>query len=163
MKATKIVSIISSVLVIMVLAFTTTGKFGVTSAKADGTIPWTGNGSQACPTGCHWVLAPAKDITGATLWVNGVSYTMTQSGQGSWSADSSGAFDPSGADVFVDFTGAGDTKNHLQLSHALEGDGGDGGDGGCEENCTPVVCEDPLANNIGDPLPWTYDENPPVV
>lgn len=92
-------------------------------AYADGTVTWGGNGSEnlPCPNGAHWVLAPAFNINSATLYVNGASYAMHQSGQGSWAADSSGAID-SNVQAYATYTGAGDERNHLQLSHCLEGE-----------------------------------------
>lgn len=92
----------------------------VSSAQADGTVGWSGNGSNnlPCSGGAHWVLSPAAGITGATLIVNGQSYGMSQSGNGgSWSADSG----PLGSQVSasVSYTGPGDPSDHLQLSHCL--------------------------------------------
>jgi hypothetical protein len=56
-----------------------------TAAFADGTITWTGQGSDKLPcTGeTHWILSNADDITSATLTVNGTNYTMVQQGNGS--------------------------------------------------------------------------------
>lgn len=101
----------------LVVAFAT---FGLTPVQADGSIPWEGNGSDnlPCTSGGHWVLAPADGITGAILHVNGSDYTMSQNGNGSWSADSSGALD-SNLTASVSFTGDGSDKNHLQLSHCV--------------------------------------------
>lgn len=89
---------------------------------AGGQINWEGQGSEnlPCTSGGHWVLAPAFNITGATLTVNGVSYIMAQSGQGSWAADSVGPLDAS-LTAYVTFTGSGDGRNHLQLSHCTGG------------------------------------------
>ena len=91
-------------------------------ALADGNINWGGHGSDVlpCTSGGHWVLAPSFGVTGATLHVNGVDYVMSQNGQGSWSADSVGALD-SNLTASVSFTGAGDERNSLQLSHCNEG------------------------------------------
>ena len=90
-----------------------------TSVRADGTIQWEGNGAENLPCeGGHWVVAPSFGITGATLNVNGQSYTMAQSGQGSWSADSVGYIDTS-VQASVSFTGDGDERNHLQLSNCI--------------------------------------------
>ena len=41
------------------------------------------------------MLSPAKGITSATLYVDGVPYTMAQNGNGSFEADSAGAVDAS--------------------------------------------------------------------
>lgn len=91
----------------------------------EGTINWGGNGSDTlpCEGGGHWVLAPAFGIEGATLHVRfeTLEYqvvSMTQSGQGSWSADSSGPIG-AGVEAYVTYTGPGDERNHLQLSHCL--------------------------------------------
>ena len=91
-------------------------------AQADGIINWAGNGSEnlPCEYGGHWVLAPSEGITGAILHVNGSDYTMIQHGNGSWSADSSGPLD-SDLTASVSYTGEGDSRNHLQLSHCAEG------------------------------------------
>jgi hypothetical protein len=96
-----------------------------TAAIASGTLPWTGHGDEnlPCPNGAHWVFTPGgKDsVTAATLTVNGVNYTMQQSGNGSWSADSTtpltGAVTASVA--YVGNLGTGNPG--LQLSHCLEG------------------------------------------
>src|SRR5439155_15393352 len=90
-------------------------------AHADGVIPWTGNGSDNLPwsDGGHWVLAPEFGIDSATLTVNGVDYVMTQNGNGSWSADSVGPIDDAST-AYVTYTGAGDERDHLQLSHCEE-------------------------------------------
>jgi hypothetical protein len=108
-------------LLVAVLAVFTVGTVNV--ARADGTIYWEGNGSEIlpCEYGGHWVLAPASGIESATLTVNGSDYTMRQSGQGSWSADSEGYLDAS-LTAFVSYTGEGSDGNHLQLSHCTEGD-----------------------------------------
>lgn len=149
-------------------------------AWADGTIPWEGNGSDnlPCTDGGHWVLAPAHDIDSATLYVDGESYPMTQSGQGSWSADSVGAIDE-GVDAYVTYTGEGDEKNHLQLSHCTDDDStpsptptdtetpspsvGGGGADKCEGHgqdrpkCQTATrtAPAPIAfTGIGDVIPW---------
>jgi len=59
------------------------------AVRADGSIPWTGQGADQlpCANGAHWVLSPSDGIDSATLTVDGVQYTMTQNGGGSWSAD----------------------------------------------------------------------------
>lgn len=109
-----------AVTAILVIAF---AVFGLTPVQADGSISWGGNGSEnlPCSGGAHWVLAPADGITGATLHVNGSDYTMSQSGNGSWSADSSGALEV-GLSASVSFTGEGSDGNHLQLSHCVNSD-----------------------------------------
>jgi Prealbumin-like fold domain len=90
--------------------------------QASGTIGWGGNGSDnlPCDNGAHWVLAPADGIDSATLHVGAASYNMTQSGQGSWSADSAGPVPSDQTQVWVTFTGPGDNSDKLQLSHCLD-------------------------------------------
>jgi hypothetical protein len=104
-----------------------------TAAFADGTVHWNGtNGwppklegggsANNCLGGGHWVLTAAQGVTGATLIVNGVSYPMSQSGNGSWSADS-GPFDinikPTAS---VEYTGTATGNINLTLSHCTEGE-----------------------------------------
>ena len=85
-------------------------------------VTWTGNGSEnlPCEGGGHWILSPAQDITSATLTVNGVQYTMVQSGEGSFSADSAGPLSVSTTASAV-YEGDNDTA-FLKLSHCLEGE-----------------------------------------
>lgn len=93
--------------------------------RADGgSIQWGGNGSDLlpCDGGAHWVLSPADGIDSATLHVGNATYVMTQNGQGSWAADSAGAVPSDQSQVWVEFTGPGDNKDHLQLSHCLTGE-----------------------------------------
>lgn len=95
---------------------------GTSAARADGTISWEGQGAEntPCPGGAHWVLAPAFGIESATLVVDDLgSFTMTQNGNGSWSADSPGEIDAN-TGVGVNYTGPGDDRDHLQLSHCLD-------------------------------------------
>jgi len=107
-------------LAIVALALTYLARPAI--VHADGSLPWGGNGSDnlPCANGAHWVLAPAFNVDSATLVVDGVEYTMTQNGQGSWAADAAGAV-TADSDVSVNFTGDGDLRNHLQLSHCLAG------------------------------------------
>jgi hypothetical protein len=89
------------------------------------TIGWEGNGSEnlPCAGNEHWVLAPAQGITSATLTIDGVDYAMTQSGEGSFSADTDVGFDGS-QEVSVTYVfddGEGDPGAHLQLSHCETG------------------------------------------
>lgn len=89
---------------------------------ADGTVTWGGHGATSCPNGAHWVLSPSQGVTGAVLTVDGASYTMHQSGGGSWSADSAGTVTPSSS-ASVSYTGTftGNGTMSLQLSHCLSG------------------------------------------
>jgi hypothetical protein len=93
------------------------------AVRADGSIPWGGNGADQlpCANGAHWVLSPSDGIDSAILHVGNATYTMTENGGGSWSADSAGDVPSDQSQVWVEFTGAGDAKDHLQLSHCLEG------------------------------------------
>ncbi len=117
MRKLKLVKFLTALAIVLAL-----GAF-VSPAKADGVIPWTGHGSDELPclTGGHWVLAPSFGIDSATLTVNGINYAMTQNGSGSWSADSSGPLDVN-LTAFVSYTGPGDERDHLQLSHCTEGE-----------------------------------------
>jgi len=91
------------------------------AASASTTVNWTGNGSEnlPCADAAHWVLSPAKGITSATLYVDGVAYTMAQNGNGSFAADSSGAVTSSSA-VSASYEGT-NTTAFLKLSHCEQG------------------------------------------
>lgn len=108
-------------LVIALTALTVGGTASI--ALAATTLPWTGQGGEnlPCSDGGHWVLT-GKGITSATMVVNGVSYTMSQNGNGSWAADSSGAL---GAGTMASATYEGTPKNpQFVLSHCAAGGGG---------------------------------------
>jgi hypothetical protein len=84
--------------------------------KADGTIYWDGNGSGnlPCEYGGLWILAPAPDVTSATLTVNGSDYGMEKYGN-NWKGISDGYLaEP--LDVYVTYTGDAPDA-HIQLSH----------------------------------------------
>jgi hypothetical protein len=120
-------------LLVVFVAALATAAFFSTSALASTTIGWGGQGSEnlPCSGNEHWVLAPAKDITSATLTLDGVNYAMTQSGQGSFSVDTNVGFDGSQS-VSVTYEGDNDSA-HLQLSHCDSGEttgGTTGGDTG---------------------------------
>jgi len=120
-------------LLVVFVAALATAAFFATSALASTTIGWGGQGSEnlPCSGNEHWVLAPAKDITSATLTLDGVNYAMTQSGQGSFSVDTNVGFDGSQS-VSVTYEGDNDSA-HLQLSHCDSGEttgGTTGGDTG---------------------------------
>ena len=77
------------------------------AAHANGLVNWTGNGTDAQPCTdrpdnslSHWIFSAGgnSSVTGAVLTVDGSTYTMTQSGGGSWSADVPGGV-PSSASV----------------------------------------------------------------
>jgi hypothetical protein len=131
-------------------------------ALADGTIPWGGNGSDnlPCTDGGHWVLAPSFGVESATLFVNGQSYTMVQAGNGhgSWSADSVGPLtDP--VDAYVEFTGDGNTRNHLQLSHCTEGEPSPSP----SESPSPSPSESPSPSPSESPSPSPSESPSPSV
>jgi hypothetical protein len=124
--------------------------FGVKPAFADGVVNWEGNGSEnlPCKYGGYWVLAPAFGIESPTiLTVNDVDYVMSQNGEGSWWADSSGPLD-AGLVAYVSYTGEGDSGNHLQLSHCTEG----------ESTPTPTTPPTPTETPTTPPTPT---ETPP--
>src|SRR4029450_10921153 len=76
--------------ILVLLAVLVTAAIAATPAIASGTVTWTGQGSQnlPCSGGEHWILSGNATVTGATLKFNGqVVATFTQSGGGSWSAD----------------------------------------------------------------------------
>lgn len=146
-------SFLFTILISLILLASATVAFASGSVINDGVIEWTGQGSEnlPCEFGGHWVLAPAFGIDTAVLTVNGSDYTMSQSGQGSWSADSSGPLDV-GLSAYVTYTGPGDESNHLQLSHCIEG-----------QNPTPTPTEvDPTATPTEFPPTATPTENPPT-
>jgi hypothetical protein len=96
-------------------------------ATGSKTIQWEGHGSESMPCSGneHWVLSPAQGITSATLYIDGVAYTMTQSGGGSYSADTNIGFDGSQS-VSVTYFGPNDTA-FLKLSHCDSGETTTGG------------------------------------
>src|SRR5919197_6461707 len=76
--------------ILVLVAVLATAAIAATPAFASGTVTWTGQGSGnlPCSGGEHWVLSGNADVTGATLKFNGqVVATFSQSGGGSWSAD----------------------------------------------------------------------------
>ncbi len=99
--------------------------FGIVQipVQADGVIDWEGQGSEnlPCTDGGHWVVAPSFNITGGTGNVNDASYSLTQNGNdGSWWFDSVGSISADST-AYVSYTGEGDSRNHLQLSHCTGG------------------------------------------
>jgi hypothetical protein len=101
----------------LVLAVIVAVLLSYSVARADGVIPWTGNGSDnlPCEYGGYWVLAPGFGIETAVLTVNGNDYTMEQVGN-NWKATSVGYLDGN-LNGYVNYTGPGDERDHLQLSH----------------------------------------------
>jgi hypothetical protein len=111
-----------------------------TPALATGgtTIQWEGHGSDnlPCSGNEHWVLSPAQGITSATLYINGVAYSMSKNGNGgSYSADTNVGFNGSQS-VSVTYYGDND-KAFLKLSHCDSGGSTTGGtDGGTTDGGT---------------------------
>lgn len=108
-------------LLIVALTVLTVGGIAGT-ALASTTIQWTGQGSEnlPCSGGGHWVLT-GKGISSATMTVGGNTYAMTQSGNGSWSADSNGSITGS---TVASATYEGTVQNgnpQFVLSHCVEG------------------------------------------
>jgi hypothetical protein len=94
-------------------------------ASASTTIRWTGQGSDnlPCAEGGHWVLT-GKGITSATATIGGVTYTMVQSGRGSFSVDSDGSIS-AGTAASASYEGTVANGNpQFVLSHCTAGDGG---------------------------------------
>jgi hypothetical protein len=122
-------------------------------ASDGNTIPWTGHGDDnlPCEAGGHWVLAPAFGIDSATLTVDGTDYVMVQNGEGSWAADSVGPIDD-GVDAYVTYTGAGDERDQLQLSHCTEG----------SPTPTPTPTETPSPTPTESPTPTNTPTKPTV-
>jgi hypothetical protein len=117
----------------LLLAFAGIMALGVANAApamADGIVPWTGKGADSvdqCEPGedpvIHWVFTTGGNdtVTAATLTVNGTTYPMSQSGQGSWSADVPGT-DPATTTASVAFTGnLGSGNANLVMSHGCFG------------------------------------------
>jgi hypothetical protein len=106
------------------------GLANAAPALADGTVVWTGKGADSvgpCEPGedpiIHWVFTTGGNdtVTAAVLTVNGNTYPMSQSGQGSWSADVPGT-DPATTTAFVSYTGnLGAGNANLVMSHGCFG------------------------------------------
>jgi hypothetical protein len=106
------------------------GLANAAPALADGVVPWTGQGADSvdqCEPGedpiIHWVFTTGGNdtVTSAVLTVNGNNFPMSQSGQGSWSADVPGT-DPATTTAFVTYTGnLGSGNPNLVMSHGCFG------------------------------------------
>jgi hypothetical protein len=106
------------------------GLANAAPALADGTVVWTGKGADSvgpCEPGedpiIHWVFTTGGNdtVTAAQLTVNGNTYPMSQSGQGSWSADVPGT-DPATTTASVFYTGdLGAGQANLVMSHGCFG------------------------------------------
>ena len=119
-------------LVVLAAAFAT-AAIAVTPAFAgvsNDPVDWTpGQGTYAAcegdeTPGLHWIFTPGGNdsVTSATLTVNGTEVLpMAQSGNGSWSVDSSGATEPTSASVT--YTGSlGNGNANLVISHGCFGE-----------------------------------------
>jgi hypothetical protein len=106
------------ILSIVILAATT-----VSTAYADGTVYWDGNDDKnlPCPSGARWNMAPGNGIDSAVIHVNGTSYTMAWQGNSSLYADSDQPVNV-GADVYVEYVGAGGQDYDIELLYCLQGD-----------------------------------------
>jgi hypothetical protein len=95
----------------------------VNTAHADGTVYWDGNDDKnlPCPYGARWNMNPSGGIDSAFIYVNGTSYTMARFGDSAWYADSNQPINV-GADVYVEYVGAGGYDYHIELSHCRNGD-----------------------------------------
>jgi hypothetical protein len=106
------------------------GLANAAPALADGTVVWTGKGADSvgpCEPGedpiIHWVFTTGGNdtVTAAQLTVNGNTYPMSQSGQGSWSADVPGT-DPATTTASVFYSGnLGAGNANLVMSHGCFG------------------------------------------
>jgi hypothetical protein len=147
MKAVLVFAFVLAVLAVLL---------GLTSvASADGSVNWEGHGSEnlPCEYGGHWVLTGANNATSATLVVNGASYTMHQSGNGSWSANSSGPLD-AGLTASASWSGSASDPS-LQLSHCVGGSPTNTPP--TETPVTPTVTETPVTNT---PTPTSTSTTP---
>jgi hypothetical protein len=92
----------------------------VSTAHADGVIQWDGNEDKIlpCSYGARWNMSPDGGIDSADIFVNGTPYSMARQGDGVWFADS---YEPVtfGADVYVEYVGAGGQDYHIELCYCL--------------------------------------------
>jgi hypothetical protein len=113
-------------LVLVTLAGMLFVGLGNSALAQTGTVQWTGQGADSvgpCEPGedpiIHWVFTTGGNdsVTSAVLTVNGQDFPMSQSGQGSWSADVPGT-DPATTTAHVTFTGSlGAGQANLVMSH----------------------------------------------
>ena len=114
--------------VVVAAALATLALYTTPAFAAGTTIQWEGHGSEnlPCSGNEHWVLSPAQGVTSATLYIEGVAYSMTKNGNGgSYSADTNVGFDGSQS-VSVTYFGDND-KAFLKLSHCDSGGSTTGG------------------------------------
>ena len=117
-------------LVLVTLAGMLFVGLGSSALAQTGTVQWTGQGADSvgpCESGedpiIHWVFTTGGNdsVTSAVLTVNGQDFPMSQSGQGSWSADVPGT-DPATTTAHVTFTGSlGAGQANLVMSHGCFG------------------------------------------
>jgi hypothetical protein len=95
----------------------------VNTAHADGTVYWDGNDDKnlPCSYGARWYMNPSGGIDNAVIYVNDTPYAMARLGDGAWFADSKESLNV-GADVYVEYIGAGGQDYHIELSNCLQGD-----------------------------------------
>ena len=114
-------------------------------AHASTTVSWTGGQDQGsenlpCSDGGHWILSPAQGITSATLTFDGHSYVMEQSGDGSYSVDTTGSISV-GDTATATYEGNNDTA-FLKLSHCTSG-----GTPSPTDTGTPTDTESPTSSS----------------
>ena len=114
-------------------------------AHASTTVSWTGGEDQGsenlpCSDGGHWILSPAQGITSATLTFDGHSYVMEQSGDGSYSVDTTGSISV-GDTATATYEGSNDTA-FLKLSHCTSG-----GTPSPTDTGTPTDTESPTSSS----------------
>lgn len=90
-------------------------------ASADGTVWWDGNGQNwlPCDTSTHWNLIPGQGVTGATLYVNGIAWQMSQHGGGAWEAYAQALPADPLPEVYAEYTGEGNDNLQVVLSHCV--------------------------------------------
>jgi hypothetical protein len=145
---------------VIIIIMVTLAAIHVSPAHADGTIHWDGMDEKnlPCSYGARWNMNPSGGIDSAVIYVNGKPYTMSMSGNDSWFADSKDYLN-SGADVYVEYVGAGGQNYHIELSYCLPGDP--------TPNFTPVVPTNTPSytptDDPGSPTPInTTDPNNPT-
>lgn len=100
-------------------------SFMLSASGLIGVVVWLGNGSDKlpCEYGAHWNFIHGDDITGATLYVNGVPYPMSNhGGGGTWDAYSNEPLllNPLPI-VYAEYTGGHEPNDYfITLSHCNE-------------------------------------------
>ena len=113
-------NLIKAALIVLAVILGFVAAFFVPIAKGNGTVSWTGHGSEnveGCAIG-HWIFTGGgnHEIESARLFVDGSPYSMTtQSGRGAFHADA-----PIGQVVYVEYVGnLGNGRAILTLSHCV--------------------------------------------